>query len=113
MTWLSSPCFVFLSTAALSQEEASALEAANVYAILASGPLVEGVLGQLRHTQAILEDLDESLKVSAMQHCLRTVTSLSYSKDRCSVLRHSFSTPATAKLAAARTLRSAFTTVRW
>eukprot|EP00879_Flechtneria_rotunda_P017444 GHRR01018282.1.p1 GENE.GHRR01018282.1~~GHRR01018282.1.p1 ORF type:complete len:957 (+),score=419.42 GHRR01018282.1:262-3132(+) len=49
--------------AAALQEEASALEAANVYAILASGPLVEGVLGQLRHTQAILEDLDESLKV--------------------------------------------------
>eukprot|EP00878_Enallax_costatus_P042349 GHUV01049657.1.p2 GENE.GHUV01049657.1~~GHUV01049657.1.p2 ORF type:complete len:104 (-),score=17.74 GHUV01049657.1:40-351(-) len=45
------------------QEEVAALEAANVYAILESGPLVEGVIGQLRHTQTVLDDLDESLKV--------------------------------------------------
>lgn len=44
------------------QEEAAALEAANVYAMLESGPLVDGVLGQLRHTAALLDDLDESLK---------------------------------------------------
>lgn len=52
-------CFIISS----SQEEAAALEAANVFAILESGPLVEGVMGQLRHTQNILDDLDESLKV--------------------------------------------------
>jgi hypothetical protein len=46
------------------QEEAAALETANVRAILESGPMVEGVLGQLRHTQTVLDDLDESLKVS-------------------------------------------------
>lgn len=45
------------------QEEAAALEAANVYAILESGSLVDGVVGQLRHTQTVLDDLDESLKV--------------------------------------------------
>eukprot|EP00775_Hariotina_reticulata_P013630 gene13630-13756_t len=49
--------------AAALQEEAAALEAANVYALLESGALVEGVVGQLRHTQGMLEDLDESLKV--------------------------------------------------
>eukprot|EP00878_Enallax_costatus_P030332 GHUV01033017.1.p1 GENE.GHUV01033017.1~~GHUV01033017.1.p1 ORF type:complete len:642 (+),score=204.08 GHUV01033017.1:261-2186(+) len=49
--------------AAALQEEVAALEAANVYAILESGPLVEGVIGQLRHTQTVLDDLDESLKV--------------------------------------------------
>jgi hypothetical protein len=34
-----------------------------VYALLESGALVEGVVGQLRHTQGMLDDLDESLKV--------------------------------------------------
>jgi hypothetical protein len=45
------------------QEEAAALEAANVYAILESSPLVDGVMSDLRRTQNILDDLDESLKV--------------------------------------------------
>ncbi|KAI8476055.1 MAG: exocyst complex component Sec3-domain-containing protein [Monoraphidium minutum] len=49
--------------AACLQDEHAALEAANVYGLLESGPLVEGVLGQLRRTQGILDDLDESLKV--------------------------------------------------
>lgn len=48
------------------QEEAAALEAANVRAILECGPMVEGVLSQLRHTQTVLDDLDESLKVTVM-----------------------------------------------
>jgi hypothetical protein len=46
------------------QEEYNALEAANVYAILESAPLVDGVILQLKRTQGILDDLDESLKVS-------------------------------------------------
>lgn len=45
------------------QEEAAALEAANVYAMLQSTPLVDAVIGDLRRTQSILDDLDESLKV--------------------------------------------------
>ncbi|WIA41754.1 hypothetical protein OEZ86_009092 [Tetradesmus obliquus] len=49
--------------AAALQEEAAALEAANVAALLGCGPAVEGVLGQLRHTQAVLDDLDQSLQV--------------------------------------------------
>jgi len=51
------------AVAACVQEEAAALETANVYALLESGALVEGVVGQLRHTQGMLDDLDESLKV--------------------------------------------------
>jgi hypothetical protein len=46
------------------QEEAAALEAANVYAMLESTPLVDGVITDLRRTQSILDDLDESLKVT-------------------------------------------------
>lgn len=46
-----------------TQEEAAALEAANVYAMLGSTPLVDGVIADLRRTQSILDDLDESLKV--------------------------------------------------
>lgn len=46
------------------QEEAAALEAANVYAMLESTPLVDGVITDLRRTQSILDDLDESLKVA-------------------------------------------------
>ncbi|KAF8055038.1 SEC3A [Scenedesmus sp. PABB004] len=49
--------------AAALQEEACALEAANVHAMLGAGALVEGTLGQLRHAQGLLDDLDESLKV--------------------------------------------------
>jgi hypothetical protein len=45
------------------QEEAAALEAANVYAMLGAGHLVDGVMSDLRRTQNILDDLDESLKV--------------------------------------------------
>jgi hypothetical protein len=60
------------------QEEAAALEAANVTAILQSGPLVEGVLGQLRHTQTVLDDLDESLKVC--YELVLQVNALCYSK---------------------------------
>jgi hypothetical protein len=62
-------CFAFLilqcllPAVSLLQEEAAALETANVRAILGCGPHVEGVLGQLRHTQTVLDDLDESLKV--------------------------------------------------
>jgi hypothetical protein len=48
----------------LLQEEAAALEAANVYAMLENTPLVDGVITDLRRTQSILDDLDESLKVS-------------------------------------------------
>jgi hypothetical protein len=50
------------------QEEAAALEAANVYAMLESTPLVDGVIADLRRTQSILDDLDESLKVSVSLH---------------------------------------------
>ncbi|GBF98439.1 hypothetical protein Rsub_11084 [Raphidocelis subcapitata] len=49
--------------AARLQDEHAALEAANVYGLLESGPLVEGVLTQLRRTQGVLDDLHESLKV--------------------------------------------------
>jgi hypothetical protein len=30
--------------------------------------MVEGVLGQLRHTQTVLDDLDENLKVTICVH---------------------------------------------
>jgi hypothetical protein len=52
--------------AAALQEEAAALEAANVYAMLENTPLVDGVITDLRRTQSILDDLDESLKVGVL-----------------------------------------------
>lgn len=45
------------------QEEQAALEAANVFAILQNTGAVDGVMLQLKRTQGILDDLDESLKV--------------------------------------------------
>lgn len=55
---------LMLTVYLLLQEEAAALEAANVYAMLENTPLVDGVITDLRRTQSILDDLDESLKVS-------------------------------------------------
>lgn len=41
-----------------------------MYAMLESTPLVDGVITDLRRTQSILDDLDESLKVRASMQLL-------------------------------------------
>lgn len=55
------------------QAEAAALEAANVFAMLQSTPQVDGVIADLRRTQSILDDLDESLKVNEGAGCANVV----------------------------------------
>ncbi|KAK9820749.1 hypothetical protein WJX74_010160 [Apatococcus lobatus] len=45
------------------QEELSALEAANVHAILESGPVVAGVVDRLDGAISLIDDLDENLNI--------------------------------------------------